>query len=133
LKNKAKSHDNVRKVAKLLVSSSRKPNDVNQRVREKLDPKRYPNMSAQMAALLGCILLKDFGVTPVISELIVTSDGFLMARDEGDIGFNRFLGAASELRQNWERLVSVAGLAADEHAAAEKMYRDAVQTTVGLH
>jgi hypothetical protein len=46
--------------------------------------------------------------------LAITSDGCVLARHDGDIGYNDFIGARSDLERNWNRLLDVAGLTTDE-------------------
>ena len=49
---------------------------------EKLRPDRFTAMSGRMAAIVGYILDERFS-DPAISELVVTSDGFVLAQSEG--------------------------------------------------
>ena len=44
------------------------------RLCDKLDPARFPNMSLQMAAILGFVLERDY-TTPALAELVVTPTG----------------------------------------------------------
>ena len=78
---------------------------MNKTLIEKLHPRRFPNMSGKMAAIVGHIL--GIEVTdPVIDALFVTSDGFVLAQHVGDCGANDFIGAYAELRSNWVRLLN---------------------------
>jgi hypothetical protein len=45
-----------------------------------------------MAAIVGYILDERFS-EPAISELVVTSDGFVLAQTEGEVGANEMLGS----------------------------------------
>ena len=88
----------------------------------KLDPRRFPNMSAKFAAVVGCLL--QIRVTePQIVELTVTSDGWLLGRHEGDIGLNESLSTKEWLEENWEKLISLpeVGLTGDEYRAAREL------------
>jgi hypothetical protein len=49
-------------------------------------------MSAQMAAIVGYILNERFS-EPAISELVVTTDGFVLAQREGEVGANDLIGS----------------------------------------
>ena len=60
---------------------------------DKLHPQRYPNMSGKMAAVVGYILGEEWS-KPRIAELVITSDGWVLARDEGQIGFGTIVGTA---------------------------------------
>jgi len=71
--------------------------------KEKLHPKRFDGMSGKMAAIVGYIL--DEALTnPAINELVVTSDGFVLAQHDGDVGDNDFMGSgigpASKLEES---------------------------------
>ncbi len=94
---------------------------IEQNLARKLNPARFPGMSPRMAAIVGCILDREF-TEPTIAELAVTSDGCVLARHAGDIGFNDFLGARSDLECNWRRLLDVAGLNDEERRLAERKY-----------
>jgi len=52
---------------------------------DKLRPDRFTAMSGRMAAIVGYILGERFA-DPAISELVVTSDGFVLAQAEGEVG-----------------------------------------------
>lgn len=51
---------------------------------------------------------------PAISELVVTSDGFVLAQTEGEIGANEMIGTEADLNRNLLDLVEAAGLSAEE-------------------
>ncbi len=88
-------------------------------LQDKLDPRRFPNMSPRFAAIVGCLL--QIRVTePQIVELAVTSDGWLLGRHEGDIGLNETLGTIAWLTENWEKLISLSEveLTSDEYRVA---------------
>ena len=51
----------------------------------KLDPARFPNMSLQMAAILGFVLERDY-TRPALAEILVTPDGRVLARPAGEVG-----------------------------------------------
>ena len=88
----------------------------------KLHPSRYPGMSGLMAAIVGCILDRQF-TEPAIAGLFLTCDGYVLAWHGDDIGCNDFIGARSDLERNWNRLLDVAGLTDDERQLAECKYR----------
>jgi hypothetical protein len=83
---------------------------------QKLDPRRFTAMSPKMAAIVACILddQATFRTQPVIVELCITSDGGLLARHAGDIGFNDFIGSADDLERNLTQLEIAAELTPDE-------------------
>jgi hypothetical protein len=95
---------------------------------EKLHPARFPNMSGKMAAIVAYILNQTW-TSPSIIELMVTSDGHLLACHEGDCGCNDYLGWASDLEANWNRLLDVAGLSPAERKEAEAAFEQAMGMT----
>lgn len=86
-------------------------------MKAKLHPRRYPGMSPKMAAIVGAILGEKY-TTPALVELVITSDGFLLGREEGDIGYNEMLGSKTDLYRNWANLLDVAGLTDEERMEA---------------
>lgn len=94
-------------------------------LQEKLHPRLFPGMSPKMAAIVGYIIGARC-TDPAIAELVVTADGFLLARQEGDIGCNDFLGDASDLERNWARLLECAKLDSTMRQKAQAAYDAAV-------
>ena len=96
-------------------------------LQRKLHPQRFPNMSGQMCAIVGHVLGLDV-TEPAIREIVITADGFVLARHEGDCGMNHFLGAADDLHNNWERLLDCAtDLTKEERIAARVLFGKRVQ------
>ena len=95
---------------------------------QKLHPSRFTAMSGKMAAIVACILGEQW-TSPAIVELMVTSDGHLLACHEGDCGCNDYLGWASDLEANWNRLLDVADLTPAERKEAEAAFEQAVGMT----
>jgi hypothetical protein len=87
----------------------------NDNIKKMLYPGRFPGMSPKMMAIVGYLIESKF-TSPSIEEMIVTSDGFLMARVSGDIGCNDMLGTVSEFKKNWNTLIHISnlGLSQDE-------------------
>ncbi len=79
----------------------------------KLRPDRFTAMSGKMAAIVGYILDERFS-EPAISELVVTSDGFVLAQSEGEVGANDLVGTETDLNRNLLDLITAAGLSAAE-------------------
>ena len=88
---------------------------------QKLNPNRFPRMSSLMAAIVGHLLEVAF-VNPSIVEMIVTPDGFLLARREGEVGANHFIGLYSDLLRNWLCLLAAAELTTTEKMEAEALF-----------
>ena len=87
-----------------------------------LHPRRFPGMSGRMAAVVGYILGRRWS-TPRIAELVVTSDGWVLARNAGHVGFNTIIGTAADLERNWNNLLRAAGLTGEERQEADERYR----------
>ncbi len=90
---------------------------------EKLRPDRFSAMSGKMAAIVGYIFDERFS-DPAISELVVTSDGFVLAQSEGEVGANDMIGEERDLNRNLLTLIEAAGLSDEE-------IREFCQGTVG--
>lgn len=87
----------------------------NDNIKHALNPKRFPGMSTKMMAIVGYIIGAKF-TDPVLTEMVVTSDGYLLARAEGDCGCNEFLGSIADFKRNWDSLIHISnlGLSPDE-------------------
>ena len=79
-------------------------------------------MSPEFAAVVG-YLLQIHVTEPRLVEITATSDGWLLGRNEGDMGFNESLGTRAWLLENWEKLISLpeVGLTDDEYRAAREL------------
>jgi hypothetical protein len=88
---------------------------------EKLHPARFTSMSGKMAAIVAYVMGCQW-TAPAIAELVVTSDGHVLARHEGDCGHNDYLGTAADLKANWRRLLDAAGLTPVECQQAETAF-----------
>ena len=90
--------------------------------KEKLHPGRFVGMSGKMAAIVGYISDERY-TSPAINELVVTSDGFVLAEHVGEVGANDMIGGESDLLRNWNNLLDVAGLTPEERTEAETAYQ----------
>jgi len=75
-------------------------------------------MSPMMAALVGAVTGEAY-TDPALRHLHVTSDGFVLAEAEGDLGANHSIGTWEDWDRNWRNLLSAAGLTDDERQRAE--------------
>ena len=91
----------------------------------KLRPDRFTAMSGKMAAIVGYIVGERFS-DPAISELVVTSDGFVLAQHEGEVGANDLLGSEVDLNRNLLDLISAAGLSDEEIREFGRLQRERV-------
>jgi len=93
---------------------------------EKLRPDRFTAMSGKMAAIVGYILDERFS-DPAISELVVTSDGFVLAQTEGEVGANDMIGKEADLNRNLLALIEAAGLSEDEIREFGRLQRERIR------
>jgi hypothetical protein len=70
-------------------------------------------VSNHFQAILGCLLGEDW-TSPRLVELVITSDGHLVGRLDGESDFKVFLGEADDLIKNIHGVASVAELDGDE-------------------
>ena len=98
---------------------------------EKLHPGRFPNMSPLMAAIVGYVLGESF-TKPTIAELTVSEqENLVYIRKEGDVGFEGVQNL-EDLRNNWNRLLDVAGLTTDERKEAVRLFNERVSKVPGM-
>jgi hypothetical protein len=88
----------------------REPDDIRRDCARKI---RQVETSGFFTAVLACLLGEEW-TTPRIEQLCVTSDGHLLARGEGQAGYDIYIGSAMELVKNIHGLAPVAGLDGDE-------------------
>src|SRR5689334_24709470 len=98
---------------------------IRKSLESKLNPSRFPNMSPQMAAIVGFIIGSQFA-SPAITELVVTSDGFVLIGVEGQVGANEFLGSYAALLRNWLNVLSCARLTMDEYFAVQSAFAERI-------
>jgi hypothetical protein len=88
----------------------RDPNQIRQDCAHKL---QAVEVSDHFRAILGCLLGEDW-TTPRLIEMVITPDGHLIGRCEGEASFKVFLGASEDLIQNIHGVAPVAELDGDE-------------------
>ena len=98
---------------------------MNEALAAKLRPDRFTAMSGKMAAIVGYILGERFS-DPAISELVVTSDGFVLAQHEGEVGANDLLGSEADLNRNLLALITAAGLSDEEIHEFGRLQRERI-------
>lgn len=83
-----------------------------------------------MAAIVGYVLDESFA-SPGIAELTVSeAENLVYVRKEGGIGFDG-IQSLEDLRNNWNRLMDVAGLTPEERREAVRLFTDRVATIPG--
>lgn len=99
-------------------------------LKAKLRPSRFPGMSPFMAAIVGFILRESF-TDPEIAEIRVSEEENLVyVRQVGDVGFDN-IQSLEDLRNNWNRLIDVAGLMPEERAEAVRLFNSKVEKIPG--
>jgi hypothetical protein len=78
-----------------------------------------------MAAVLEFLLDAKLS-SPSIAEIVITSDGFVLARGDDEVGANHLIGNYVDLLRNWLTLIVVAGLTARERCAAEALFAEKI-------
>ena len=88
----------------------REPDQIRQDCARKL---RAVQVSNHFQAILGCLQGEDW-TTPRLVEMVVTPDGHVLGRCEGEAAFKAFLGASEDLIKNIHGVAPVAELDGDE-------------------
>lgn len=88
----------------------REPNQIREAVARKL---RAVQVSDHFQAILGCLLGEDW-TSPRLVEMVITPDGHILGRCEGEASFKAFLGASEDLIKNIHGVAPVAELDGDE-------------------
>jgi hypothetical protein len=70
-------------------------------------------VSDHLQAILGCLLGEDW-TTPRLIEMVITPDGHILGRCDGDASFKAFLGASEDLIRNIHGVAPIAELDGDE-------------------
>src|SRR5437764_783332 len=88
----------------------REPEDIRRDCARKL---RSVQVSDHFRAILGCLLGEGW-TTPRLVEMVLTPDGHLLGRCEGEASFQAYLGASEDLLRNIRGVARVAELDGDE-------------------
>lgn len=74
---------------------------------------RAVQVSDHFQAILGCLLGEDW-TTPRLVEMVITPDGHLLGRSDGEAAFKAFMVASEVLIKNTHDVAPVAELDGDE-------------------
>src|SRR5580698_1790774 len=74
---------------------------------------RAVQVSDHFQAILACLLGEDW-TTPRLVEMVITPDGHLLGRCDGEATFKAFLGASEDLIKNIHGVAPIAELDGDE-------------------
>ena len=99
-------------------------------LKKKLNPARFPGMSPFMAAVVGFVLGESF-TDPEIAELMVSeNENIVYIRKAGGVGFEG-IQSLEDLRNNWNRLLDVAGLTPKERREAVTLFNSKIEKVPG--
>ena len=88
---------------------------MNEILRKKLNPMRFPNMSMKMAAIIDFLIGTDTVKPKIIS---MKSEGNIVyTMIENDCGYNQ-IDSMDDLSRNWYNLLDCSGLTEEERCAA---------------
>lgn len=90
--------------------SIREPEQIRRDCARKL---RVVEVSDHFQAILGCLLGENW-TTPRLVEMVITPDGHLLGRCEGEATCRAFLGGSADLLRNVHGVAEVAELDGDE-------------------
>ncbi|MBX7104575.1 MAG: hypothetical protein K1X57_10875 [Gemmataceae bacterium] len=88
----------------------RDPDNIRQDCARKL---RAVQVSNHFQAIMGCLLAEDW-TTPRLVEMVITPDGHLLGRCEGEASFRAYLGASEDLIRNIHGVAKIADFDGDE-------------------
>lgn len=88
----------------------REPEQIRQDAARKL---RLVQVSEHFQAILSCLLSEDW-TTPRLIEMVMTPDGHVLGRCDGDSSYKVFLGASEDLLKNIHGVAKVAEFDGDE-------------------
>ena len=93
-----------------MTNPIREPDQIRRNCVRKL---RGVQVSEHFQAIIGC-LLGEHWTTPWLVEMVITPDGHVLGRCEGEASFKAFLGASEDLLRNIHGVAKVAELDGDE-------------------
>jgi len=88
----------------------REPEQIRQDCARKL---QAVQVSDHFQAILGCLIGEKW-TQPLLVEMVITSDGHLLGRCEGEANYKAFLGSSDDLLRNLHGIAPVAELDGDE-------------------
>jgi hypothetical protein len=74
---------------------------------------RQAQVSDHFLAIIACLLGEDW-TTPRLVEMVITPDGRMLGRCEGEAAVRAFLGASEDLLKNIHEVAKLAELDGDE-------------------
>lgn len=88
----------------------------------KLHPSGFTEMSGKMAAIVAYVLGEHW-TEPELAEIHVSADGFVLARQAGDVGCNEWIGSVQDLERNVATLLRAAELTPEQCQNWQELYR----------
>jgi hypothetical protein len=87
-------------------------------------------MSPLMAAIVGYVMGESFTDPEIVEITVSEAEGIVYFRKAGAVGFDG-LQSLEDLRNNWNRLLDVAGLTPDERRDAVHLFMQRVEKVPG--
>ena len=94
------------------------------------NPSRFPAMSPMMAAIVGYVLGEAFTEPAIVEITVSEAENLVYFRKAGAVGFDG-LQSLEDLRNNWNRLLDVAGLTAEKRREVVELFRAKIPTVPG--
>jgi hypothetical protein len=83
-------------------------NELKHSIANKLSPERFAQVSGRQFACLGALLNTKY-TDPRLASIVATSDGMLLGRNAGDVGFNDMIGSFEDFERNTLGMADAAG------------------------
>lgn len=87
-------------------------------------------MSPFMAAVVGYVLGESYTEAEIAEIAVSEAENLVYIRQSGSVGFDG-LQSLHDLRENWNRLIDVAGLTPDERREAVRLFNQRVERVPG--
>ena|SRR6266404_1736914 len=97
---------------------------------EKLHPRRFTEMSPMMSAIVAYVLGESWTNPPIAEIFVSTEEDLVYIRKVDGVGFDG-MQSLTDLRQNWNRLLDVAGLTPEERSEAVQLFNSRVSPVPG--
>lgn len=101
-------------------------NEIRLSIAQKLSPGRFGEVSGRQFACLGALLNVKF-TDPSLASIVATSDGLLLGREHGDIGFNQIIGSFEDFERNTLGMAEAAGDLSEAELAFLQLLLDKVR------
>jgi hypothetical protein len=87
-------------------------------------------MSPMMAAIVGFVFGKSYTKPEIVEITVSEGENLVYVRKAGSVGFDG-IQSLEDLRNNWNRLLDVAGLTPEERREAVQLFEAKVEKVPG--